>query len=92
MTITLTVLLRVAGEGDRDLTLKKGTFTLKATRASSLSSSVSLQDAYFMGGCVIIDLMAPLFLGYSNTGEGLHPRAGSRANQRLVPPSSKAGK
>jgi hypothetical protein len=35
MTITVTVLLRVAGEGDRDFTLKKATVALKATRASS---------------------------------------------------------
>lgn len=34
MTITVTVLLRVAGEGERDFTLKEATFTLKATRAS----------------------------------------------------------
>lgn len=35
MTITVTVLLRVVGEGERDFTLKEATFTLKATRASS---------------------------------------------------------
>lgn len=50
MILTVTVLLRVAGEGDRDFTFQKATFTLKATRASSpcMHGLAEMEEHFFL--------------------------------------------